>query len=180
LFRQVIGASPLIVDSDIRNLSSFQRGTLLHEEMLALHHDPGGVGGSRIGVGVCNGTGTSHGTKQGPEHTTQHITQQGPEHTKQHITQQGPEQGAQCSTQVWAKPLHGNATAVGLYNAANVSSKPGFSFRLLGFTSQSQSVLTIRDVWGRRNLGHFKASGEFHSDTALPPHGTLVLQVAAK
>jgi alpha-galactosidase len=45
----VIAASPLIVDADVRNLSAFQRSTLLHDEMLALHHDPLGDGGSRVG-----------------------------------------------------------------------------------------------------------------------------------
>ena len=45
----VLGASPLMIDSDIRNMSTFQRGVLLHDEMLDIHADPDGVGGSRIG-----------------------------------------------------------------------------------------------------------------------------------
>lgn len=45
----VMGASPLIIDADIRNLSAFQRATLLHDEVLSLHHDELAAGGSRIG-----------------------------------------------------------------------------------------------------------------------------------
>ena len=46
----VIGASPLMIDADIRNMSVFQRETLLHEGMLAIHSDPLGRGGSRVGA----------------------------------------------------------------------------------------------------------------------------------
>ena len=52
----VVGASPLVVDADIRNLSAFQRATMLHTEVLALHHDPLGRGGTRIGCAELPGT----------------------------------------------------------------------------------------------------------------------------
>ena len=45
----VVGASPLVIDADIRNLSAFQKETILHDEVLALHHDRLGAGGSRVG-----------------------------------------------------------------------------------------------------------------------------------
>lgn len=45
----VLGASPLMIDADIRNMSTFQRETLLHAGMLAIHSDPLARGGSRVG-----------------------------------------------------------------------------------------------------------------------------------
>lgn len=51
----VLGASPLMIDADIRNMTTFQRETLLHEGMLAIHSDSLGRGGSR--VGTCMGSG---------------------------------------------------------------------------------------------------------------------------
>ena len=45
----VLGASPLMIDADIRNMSAFQRETLLHKGMLAIHSDPLARGGSRVG-----------------------------------------------------------------------------------------------------------------------------------
>ena len=44
----VLGASPLMIDADIRNMSQFQRSVLLHSEVLEIHRDALGVGGSRI------------------------------------------------------------------------------------------------------------------------------------
>jgi hypothetical protein len=51
----VIGASPLMIDADIRNMSAFQRRTLLHEGMLEIHSDPLATGGSRVGSCVSAG-----------------------------------------------------------------------------------------------------------------------------
>lgn len=46
----VIGASPLMIDADIRNMTAFQRETLLNQGMLAIHSDPLARGGSRVGT----------------------------------------------------------------------------------------------------------------------------------
>ena len=51
----VVAASPLMVDADIRNMSALQRDILLHDEMLAIHHDAAARGGSRIGAAVSRG-----------------------------------------------------------------------------------------------------------------------------
>ena len=44
----VMGAASLIISTDVRNMSSFMKNTLLHKEMLAIHHDPLGISGGRV------------------------------------------------------------------------------------------------------------------------------------
>lgn len=41
----VIGAASMIVSTDLRNMSAFQKETLLSTEMLAIHQDPMGISG---------------------------------------------------------------------------------------------------------------------------------------
>lgn len=132
----VLGASPLMIDADIRNMSDTQRQILLHPEMLDLHHDPAARGGSRVGVGGCNGA-------------------------------------TLCDTHVWAKPLAGNATAVGLYNGGHSAAHLSFAFSLLGYGAESR--LAVRDVWGQEDLG--LSVGEFRTRQAVEPHGTAVLKI---
>ena len=43
-----------MIDADIRNLTTFQRETLLHEGMLAIHSDLLARGGSRVGTCVAS------------------------------------------------------------------------------------------------------------------------------
>ena len=45
----VMVASPLIVASDLRNMSSIQKKVLLNKDMIAIHQDRLGRGGNRIG-----------------------------------------------------------------------------------------------------------------------------------
>jgi len=53
----VMAASPLIVATDLRNMSSIQKQILLHTEMLALHQDKLAQAGYRIGYDTtCNET----------------------------------------------------------------------------------------------------------------------------
>ena len=79
-----------------------------------------------------------------------------------------------CSTQVWAKPLAGNTTAIALYNGANMSQSLAFSFALIGETSSSR--LHVRDVWGQQDLG--TSVGSFRTPFVVKPHGTAVVIVS--
>jgi alpha-galactosidase len=50
----VIAASPLIVATDLRNMSAIQKEILFNKEMLAVHQDKLGHAGGRIGTWNCN------------------------------------------------------------------------------------------------------------------------------
>jgi alpha-galactosidase len=152
-----LAASPLIVDADVRNLSDFQRRTLLHPEMLAIHHDKDARGGSRVGLGLCSSVDSFSLLSSSPSSSSLLSS----------VTT------STCTTQVWVKPLAGNATAIALYNSANTSSTLAFSFALLGEVS---SRLHVRDVWGQQDLG--TSVGSFRTPFAVEPHGTAVLVVS--
>ena len=155
-----LAASPLIVDADVRNLSDFQRRTLLHPEMLAIHHDKGARGGSRVGLGLCSSVNSSSLLSSSPS-------------SSESSSSLSSVTTSTCTTQVWAKPLAGNTTAIALYNSANTSSTLAFSFALLGEVS---SRLHVRDVWGQQDLG--TSVGSFRTPFAVEPHGTAVLVVS--
>lgn len=152
----VIAASPLIIDADVRNMTAFQRATLLDAEMLAIHTDPLARGGTRIGC--CHDAGKADEGGGGRRHGNSNSSTALPG----------------CTVgQVWAKPLMGNETAVALVNAAAWPQHLEFSFGLLGYGAAD--TLQLRDVWGNRTD---RAVGRFRSPTEVPSHGTLVLRVS--
>lgn len=124
----IIGASPLIIDADIRNLSAFQRETLLHEEVLALHQDPRAAGGSRIGCAELAGTNQHEGG-----HTAE-----------------------ACEAEVWLKPLAGNESLVALFNLGSSARTLRLPFVVLGYNTTTK--LRLRDVWNRQELGVYSGS----------------------
>eukprot|EP00937_MAST-01D_sp_MAST-1D-sp2_P007454 g7454.t1 len=121
----VIGASPLMIDADIRNMSQFQRQTLLHPGMLALHADAAAIGGSRVGCALVGGLGGATAPLCGP-----------------------------TGGEVWAKRLDGNKTAIALVNARSLPQPLGFAFRLLGYGNGTRlsvhDVWEQRDVGSPR------------------------------
>jgi len=53
----VVTASPLIVATDLRNMTDIMNQLLLHKEMLAIHQDSLGRGGQRVGTWNCSEAG---------------------------------------------------------------------------------------------------------------------------
>ena len=159
----VLGASPLMIDADIRNLTSFQSETLLHDEVLEIHADPAAHGGSRIGCTCAKSGGgrDGSGVTMPPTRT--------PAPTPAPVLPCGAAGG-----EVWAKRLAGNETAVALFNLREKPQTLAFSFALLGYDNGTE--LSLRDVWARTDLG--KACGTFRTAKPVPAHGTLILRVA--
>ena len=49
----VMASSPLIVATDLRNMSLIQQTILFNEEMFAVHQDPLATAGGRVGTWEC-------------------------------------------------------------------------------------------------------------------------------
>ena len=71
--------------------------------------------------------------------------------------------------EVWAKPLEGGATAVGLFNRGIESAKVTAKWSDIGVTGRQ----AVRDLWQRKNLGEF--DGAFSATVA--PHGVVLIRV---
>lgn len=135
----VMGAASMIVSTDLRNMSSFMKGTLMHKDMLAIHQDPMGIAGGLV-LNVTDGVGCSD----------------------VHQTHKG-RRSAAC--QMWARPLSGGRWAMALYNRNNASATitglfsalpPQPARTILGVNSRAgtaPSTFHVRDVWGEKDLG---------------------------
>ena len=133
-------------------MSALQRRTLLHKGMLAIHADPLGKGGSR--VGSCR-----TGSKAEPTHDIQYM------------------RNARSSVggcQVWVKPLAGNESAVALLNLDDTPIKPTISFGLLGYPATAS--LGVADVWAEGAKSVHR--GGFTTPELVAAHGTTVLRVS--
>jgi len=53
----IVAASPLIVATDLRNMTAIMKEILLHKELLAIHQDTLGQAGQRVGTWNCSETG---------------------------------------------------------------------------------------------------------------------------
>jgi len=51
-----IAASPLIVATDLRNMSAIQKEVLLNKELIDIHQDRLGLAGNRVGTWSCAAT----------------------------------------------------------------------------------------------------------------------------
>ena len=78
------------------------------------------------------------------------------------ISQAGP-------VQVWAKPLSGGRTAIGLINAGESSFPVSVNFRDIGHSNP----VRVRDIWEHKDLGVFKNS----YTTMVPKHGAVLLEI---
>ena len=78
------------------------------------------------------------------------------------ISQAGP-------VQVWAKPLSGGRTAIGLINAGESSFPVSVNFRDIGHSNP----VRVRDIWEHKDLGVFKNS----YTTMVPKHGVVLLEI---
>ena len=145
-----ITQSPLIVATDVRNMTAAMRATLLNEDMLAIHQDALARPGGRVGYcgcGSAGGGGSTTTLDAGPRDET-----------------------TQC--QIWARVLEGGDLALGLYNAdeqahgmtVNISE----AFRLAGASARPapQASAAVRDVWQGRELGHFTGTFAIRSVAA--------------
>jgi alpha-galactosidase len=78
------------------------------------------------------------------------------------ISQAGP-------VQVWAKPLSGGRTAIGLINAGESPFPASVNFSDIGYSNP----VRVRDLWERRDLGVFKNS----YTTMVPKHGVVLIEI---
>lgn len=137
----VIGAASMIVATDVRNMSAFQKETLLNAQMLSIHQDPLGISGGLVysdpNSPSCDAV-VNHGKPVG---------------------------GLSPCGQMWARPLTDGRWAMALYNRHNASATVTGQFSHLPSQPQSTvlggnphagpapSTLAVRDVWEAKNLG---------------------------
>ena len=73
------------------------------------------------------------------------------------------------STEVWAKPLAGEAVAVGLFNRANVPQPVSFDPSSAGVPASAR----IRDLWAGTYLPSL--NGKYTAE--VPAHGVVLLRL---
>ena len=78
------------------------------------------------------------------------------------ISQVGP-------LEVWAKPLADGSQVVGLFNRGESMNPVSLDFRDIGVSGS----VTIRDLWGRKDLGSFQD----HFTASVPKHGVVMIKV---
>jgi len=78
------------------------------------------------------------------------------------ISQVGP-------LEVWAKPLADGSQVVGLFNRGESMNPVSLDFRDIGVSGSA----TIRDLWGRKDLGSFQD----HFTASVPKHGVVMIKV---
>jgi len=78
------------------------------------------------------------------------------------ISQVGP-------LEVWAKPLADGSQVVGLFNRGESMNPVSLDFRDIGVSGSA----TIRDLWGRKDLGSFQN----HFTASVPKHGVVMIKV---
>ena len=78
------------------------------------------------------------------------------------ISQVGP-------VQVWAKPLSGGRTAVGLINSGESPLPASVAFNQIGFSHP----VHVRDLWQKKDLGTLRGS----FTTEVPQHGAVLIEV---
>ena len=88
---------------------------------------------------------------------------QDPEGIQGHrLSQLGP-------VQVWAKPLTGGRTAVGLINSGESPFPASVKFGDIGYSNP----VHVRDLWQQKDLGVFKNS----YTTMVPKHGVVLIEI---
>jgi len=71
--------------------------------------------------------------------------------------------------EVWAKPLADGSQVVGLFNRGESMNPVSLDFRDIGVSGSA----TIRDLWGRKDLGSFQD----HFTASVPKHGVVMIKV---
>ncbi len=71
--------------------------------------------------------------------------------------------------EIWARPLSGGATAVGLFNRGEYPTTITLKLEDIGIIEP----VNVRDVWARKDLGRFTGS----LATTVPAHGVVMLKV---
>jgi len=71
--------------------------------------------------------------------------------------------------EVWVKPLEDGSQAVGLFNRGESVNPVTLDFRDISVSGSA----TIRDLWGRKDLGSFHD----HYSASVPKHGVVMIRV---
>jgi hypothetical protein len=119
----VIGAASMIVSTDLRNMSSFMRATLMDAEMLAIHQDAMGISGGVVMHDTTSDGCSAEASVTSPRH--QYFDNQHSGLTEiylplvisyidTNILCDAEQVSDYC--QVWARPLEGGRWAMALYN----------------------------------------------------------------
>ena len=135
----------MIVATDVRNMSAFQRETLLNTQMLAIHQDPLGISGGLV-----------YSDPESPSCAA--------------VVKHGKPVGSSSPCgQMWARPLAEGRWAMALYNRHNASATVTGQFSHLPSQPRSTvlgnnphagpvpSTLVVQDVWEAQNLGSHTA-----------------------
>jgi len=85
------------------------------------------------------------------------------------LGKQGDRVSAQGMVDIWARPLTGDAKAVGLFNRDNHAQSVTLEFSSLGFTGN----VKVRDLWQHKELGLMKSE----YTVSVPAHGVIFLNV---
>ena len=190
-----MAASPLIVATDLRNMSAVQRKVLFNRELLRIHQDPLALPGGRVATWSCSsstavaaGATASRRLAEKSEPTYPPSVQCPGDHNYCNLTAGGGGWG-HCARpdeaggphnprnlcyvplcQIWARKLAGGEKAVALYNADNVRHNITVQFHVLGWPEATK--VELLDVWGNATRGSF--SQQFSS--AVEPHGVVLLR----
>jgi alpha-galactosidase len=150
----VMGAASLIVATDVRNMTTFMRSTLLHEEMLAIHHDALGVSGGRVADFVSS-----------PDNCTSARDCQ--------VWARPLSDGG------WAMALYNRQPYNKKKNVTTGGKQASItgSFDSLPSPPPAGAKLSVRNVWTGEELGVFEES---YTAKAIPPHGTVFLRLTVK
>ena len=83
---------------------------------------------------------------------------------------QGDRAFAAGLTEIWAKPLSGEAKAVGLFNRGDAPSKITLNLKEIGFGSKAK----LRDLWDHKDVS--ATNGSY--TVVVPKHGVALLKVS--
>ena len=79
--------------------------------------------------------------------------------------------------EIWAKPLASGAVAAIVLNRSPYPAKNiSIDFAVVGLPKAATTVVMVRDLWKRVNLGN-ATQGSFVSADILPSHGVLAVKL---
>ena len=186
-----MAASPLIMATDLRNMSAVQRKVLRSKEFVRIHQDPLAQPGGRISTWNCaevgaGARGRALAEKKEPtyppsvqcpgDHNFCNLTagQGGWGHCARPDEAGGPHNPLNLCfvplCQIWARKLAGGEQAVALYNADDVAHNITVNFHVMGWP-EADSV-KLFDVWADAQRGAFDRK----FSALVEPHGVVLLR----
>ena len=147
----VMGASSLIVSTDVRDLSPFMRNVLLHKEMLAIHHDALGISGGRVADHI-----------DVADHCAGQLDCQ--------IWARPLSDGSWAMALYNRQPYDSHTHTPGVTKSASITGL----FSSLPSPPPMGAKMSVRDVWTGEELGTFANS---YTAKDVPVHATVFLRL---